>query len=472
MATASIFVSLSLALRTTPSPAVRCAPARMMCAPSSAGDENLVACAAASAVLHACAGLDRGVVATPEDVRRMESAIAVFEDVAQPPFTDVANLATRLEGTWRLLYSSSLAGHTSNVPSKDVLAQYAGTLVDTPTARSRLAIGDVSQRILPTARVEESVALRLRVPWPLPPAPELRLTFTGTLEAAAAAETEAAKSASHLVTTLDTVRVRVAGAPTEASLPVGQLRDALARVLPASLSALPLAAEAQRVDAGARRLHITALGGGLRVSRSALGELRIFARETGGGPLLAAAAGNGTVTDDGGAPNASAVLSAMLAEVEAKATRAAAADAAAAVRQIEERAAAAVSAAAAKLAEERELAEARAAAAKAVAAAELAEAVSMADDALATALLDATAEREQLVAEHIAALQAAEDQAATELGAARRELELFQAQAAEEEAAAKAAYLAEKQSLGQKVADANERAQKAKAAAQAVIGNL
>ena len=76
-----------------------------------------------------------------KDIKAISGAVAAFEACSPSP----ESLGPEyLAGSWRLVYSSSLAEGGLSAQS---LRRYASTVVDAPTARSRgLAIGECSRR--------------------------------------------------------------------------------------------------------------------------------------------------------------------------------------------------------------------------------------------------------------------------------------------------------------------------------------
>ena len=109
------------------------------CVRLSALDES-IASSAADAVLLATIGLDRGVAASRAEVERVENAIADFEAVAPATSLKGADLLQYLDGTWRLVFSSSLVERSS--ATAEDLRRFVTTVVDLPTARSsRVALG-------------------------------------------------------------------------------------------------------------------------------------------------------------------------------------------------------------------------------------------------------------------------------------------------------------------------------------------
>ena len=407
-----------------------------------AAEKSDAICSAADTLIRACLGFDRGVSASPSDASNVNRAIEAFEAAAAPSALDP--MVERLEGEWRLMWSSSLVeDRKGGLPSAQDLARYVVTVVDAPTARSRVAIGEVSQTIR-AARVEERVALRLRVPWPLPAAPELQMSLTSALEST---------SDGQLRCTLQSVEARLEGA-APLSLPLGQLHEALPAVLPEPLAALPFASDVARAVEDARLGSVTALGGGLRVDRSRLGEVRVYVMQS---PSESREDGRG-------------VGVAALEEVAQ--LRLAVGEAQEALKTFKEQAADSTRVMEAAHAQAIQVAEAEHAAALAAAAAELGEAMAAANDKLAAAMVEAAADRAAMAAEHTRVLDAAKAKAAEEIASSEREMAMVKARAEQEASAAKATHLAEKQALSVRLMEAEDRAAKAKAAAQAAIGDL
>ena len=87
-------------------------------------------------------------------------------------------------------------------------------------------------------------------------------------------------------------------------------------------------------------------------------------------------------------------------------------------------------------------------------------------------MVEAAADRAAMAAEHTRVLDAAKAKAAEEIASSEREMAMVKARAEQEASAAKATHLAEKQALPVRLMEAEDRAAKAKAAAQAAIGDL
>ena len=473
----------------------RCGAPRMAAMPRMAFPAQAEICGAA--LVQATLGLDRGIVAAPADVKTIAGAVEAFEVSSTRP----ESLSEYLSGSWRLVYSSSLA---EGGLSSQSLRRFAATLIDAPAARSRsLAIGECSRQYAAKSDgqlvLEEAVRLRARVPWPLPPAPELQITYV--CDVSEVDGMAATASAANLKAALKSVGVKVLSSgsplpapPPLAPLPAGRLREGLRRVMP------PPAA---RTVQSAEELTVTAACADVHVVRSGLGEVRVYVRQPSDQEERARGnrAAQAAQADGADAPplldpvalrevarareeaeaRGAAALAAAEAEAAATLKMAAAetaalsqtlADAEAALKLADEQSTNAKQQAEADFAAAAELAEARLAATQATAAAELAEAMAKAEQEMAAAGAAAETERAALAAAHRERVAQLEAKAQTDVAEAQQALAMAKAQAEETLAEARAAFAAEKQELGQRVQLAEERAAKAKAAAAAAIGDL
>lgn len=225
---------------------------------------SMSANAAADGLLQACAGLDRGIIASVDDVERVTAAVEAFEGSA-PCSLSGDSLAMFLSGQWRLVYSSSLSGAAPL--STDEFMRFAATLVDAPMARSsQLAIGEVTQIIDgfgADLRMEEAVSLRLRTPWPLPQAPELTIKLTSALDAS-----DVSAGAGQLSSSLLDVGVQLAGTVTP-PLPTSSLLDSITSAL-----ASPPLAPLREFQTKASSTAVTAASETVRVDRCAAARAR------------------------------------------------------------------------------------------------------------------------------------------------------------------------------------------------------
>jgi hypothetical protein len=104
-------------------------------------------------------GLNRGLAASQEDLDRADAAARELESAAGGP-VDLNRDLDKLQGRWRLLYSSAFSSRT-----------LGGSRPGPPTGRLLpITLGQVFQRIDVVSRdLDNIVELELGAPWPLPP---------------------------------------------------------------------------------------------------------------------------------------------------------------------------------------------------------------------------------------------------------------------------------------------------------------
>jgi len=104
-------------------------------------------------------GLNRGLAASQEDLDRADAAARELESAAGGP-VDLNRDLDKLQGRWRLLYSSAFSSRT-----------LGGSRPGPPTGRLLpVTLGQVFQRIDVVSRdFDNIVELELGAPWPLPP---------------------------------------------------------------------------------------------------------------------------------------------------------------------------------------------------------------------------------------------------------------------------------------------------------------
>lgn len=108
-------------------------------------------------LLSAVAGLDRGLVANEADVMTADSAAKKLE--ASGGIVDLSTGLDKLQGRWRLIYSSAFAS-----------GSLGGLRPGPPTGRLPLTLGQVFQRIDIVGREFDNIVnLQIGTPWPLPP---------------------------------------------------------------------------------------------------------------------------------------------------------------------------------------------------------------------------------------------------------------------------------------------------------------
>lgn len=271
---------------------------------AAAGGEELIH-AAATALLSATAGLDRGSAATSAEAARVDAVAGAFERICASTSGYIPTgeaLLEAIQGRWRLVYSSTFARVTTGGEAR--LAGLSQGFSGAPPG-----LGAVFQDIRRDAKgewyLDNLVTLRgplplpLPLPVPLPPqlrAPSARATLIHKLSADPGEST--------LKIVFEETVVRLSGVSGKVALPgpqrllrgaryhlvpsapEGAVRDAASAALnalesaPAGVAALPLlgsaAAELERLERDASELDVVALGAGVRVTRSRLGELRVF----------------------------------------------------------------------------------------------------------------------------------------------------------------------------------------------------
>ncbi|KAK8447952.1 hypothetical protein SEVIR_8G183100v4 [Setaria viridis] len=110
-------------------------------------------------LLSAVSGLNRGLAASQEDLDRADAAARELEAAGGGP-VDLNKDLDRLQGRWRLVYSSAFSSRT-----------LGGSRPGPPTGRLLpITLGQVFQRIDVVSRdFDNIVELELGAPWPLPP---------------------------------------------------------------------------------------------------------------------------------------------------------------------------------------------------------------------------------------------------------------------------------------------------------------
>lgn len=220
--------------------------------PASAAEEEASAVAERvrdrkAALLRTVAGLDRGVAATPLDVVAVDAAATALEEAAgaEVPLVGAA-LEEALRGKWRLVWSSTFAGRPGGSQG------FTGS----PTGATPLKLGAVYQRIL-GGTLDNIVELSLPLPWPLE-------TVRGSATLSHTLETEPDGTRTSIRFTEVSLRTRGIPGVQPLKLPG-----------PGELDLEPL----ERVQRAAGTFDTTFVDDDLRLSRTELGELRVFVRE-------------------------------------------------------------------------------------------------------------------------------------------------------------------------------------------------
>ncbi|PKA53739.1 putative plastid-lipid-associated protein 6, chloroplastic [Apostasia shenzhenica] len=107
-------------------------------------------------LLSAVSGLNRGLAANEEDLRSAESAAKELEATSGP--VDLVKDLDKLQGRWKLIYSSAFSSRT-----------LGGSRPGPPTGRFPITLGQVFQRIDVVSKdFDNIVELEFGTPWPFP----------------------------------------------------------------------------------------------------------------------------------------------------------------------------------------------------------------------------------------------------------------------------------------------------------------
>ncbi|XP_054805794.1 plastid-lipid-associated protein 6, chloroplastic [Prosopis cineraria] len=109
-------------------------------------------------LLSAVSGLNRGLAASEDDLRKADAAAKELEGIGG--LVDLTVDLDKLQGRWKLIYSSAFSSRT-----------LGGSRPGPPTGRLLpITLGQVFQRIdILSKDFDNIVELQLGVPWPLPP---------------------------------------------------------------------------------------------------------------------------------------------------------------------------------------------------------------------------------------------------------------------------------------------------------------
>lgn len=225
--------------------------------------------AVAADLVRICAPLDRGNLATVNDIAAIESAVESLESVA-PCRAGGNELIKLLSEKWQLVFSSSLAQAAAK--------RRDSGLVRLPTARIGAVAQIISGGVGEEAKLEDQIEILLPAPWPLPEV-ELLTKFSHELEAK-----EAGK---HAIRLKQVDLLRAASGTAGVTLPGPGKLPSQVRSL---LSSLPPAERLASFESKASALECTALhlhgSTRVRVVRSDLGELCVYVAEGGSRPRL------------------------------------------------------------------------------------------------------------------------------------------------------------------------------------------
>ncbi|XP_047946420.1 plastid-lipid-associated protein 6, chloroplastic [Salvia hispanica] len=191
-------------------------------------------------LLSAVSGLNRGLAASEDDLRKADEAAKELEAAAGP--VDLCAENDKLQGRWKLIYSSAFSTRT-----------LGGSRPGPPTGRLLpITLGQVFQRIDVFSKdFDNIVELELGAPWPLPPV-ELTATLAHKFELI---------GSSGIKITFDKTTVKATGNLSQLpALDVPRIPDALR----------------PQSNTGSGEFEVTYLDSDTRITRGDRGELRVF----------------------------------------------------------------------------------------------------------------------------------------------------------------------------------------------------
>ncbi|XP_038899987.1 plastid-lipid-associated protein 6, chloroplastic [Benincasa hispida] len=191
-------------------------------------------------LLSVVSGLNRGLAANEDDLQKADEAAKEIEAVGGP--VDLSVDLDKLQGRWKLIYSSAFSSRT-----------LGGSRPGPPTGRLLpITLGQVFQRIdIISKDFDNIVELELGAPWPLPPA-EVTATLAHKFEIVGSAK---------IKITFEKTTVKATGNLSQLPpLEVPRLPDALR---PPS-------------NTGSGDFEVTYLDNDTRITRGDRGELRVF----------------------------------------------------------------------------------------------------------------------------------------------------------------------------------------------------
>lgn len=192
-------------------------------------------------LLSAVSGLNRGLAASQEDLDRADAAARELEAAGGGP-VDLNKDLDRLQGRWRLVYSSAFSSRT-----------LGGSRPGPPTGRLLpITLGQVFQRIDVVSRdFDNIVELELGAPWPLPPV-------------------EATATLAHKFEVVGTSGIKINFEKTTV-----KTKGSLSQLPPLEVPRIPDNLRPPS-NTGSGEFEVTYLDDDTRVTRGDRGELRVF----------------------------------------------------------------------------------------------------------------------------------------------------------------------------------------------------
>ncbi|XP_078148204.1 plastid-lipid associated protein PAP / fibrillin family protein [Carex rostrata] len=191
-------------------------------------------------LLSAISGLNRGLAATEEDLKKAESAAKELE--AEGGIVDLTKDLDKLQGRWKLIYSSAFSSRT-----------LGGSRPGPPIGRLLpITLGLVFQRIDVLSKdFDNIVELQFATPWPIPP-----IQATATL--------------AHKFEVIGTSNIKINFEKTTVK-PTGSF----SQLPPLDIPRLPDALRSSS-NTGNGEFEVTYFDSDLRITRGDRGELRVF----------------------------------------------------------------------------------------------------------------------------------------------------------------------------------------------------
>ncbi|XWS39163.1 hypothetical protein CRYUN_Cryun18bG0026500 [Craigia yunnanensis] len=185
-------------------------------------------------------GLNRGLAASEDDLQKADPAAKELEAVARP--VDLSTDLDKLQGRWKLIYSSAFSSRT-----------LGGSRPGPPTGRLLpITLGQVFQRIDVLSKdFDNTVELELGAPWPLPP-----LEVTATL--------------AHKFELLGPAKIKITFEKTTV-----KTKGNLSQLPPLEVPRIPDALRPPS-NTGSGEFEVTFVDADTRITRGDGGELRVF----------------------------------------------------------------------------------------------------------------------------------------------------------------------------------------------------